>query len=391
MHAQEVDRSRADHPMGHKCFSLAFTRMEHYDEIGYEFSRQLQPPLRGAAARQNKLSPLKEMTPEQLKTYTSSQLATILLQHEHAVDTALTDHHYPYSSGDDHFPPPHIAHPHVMSEAEECRMTLCPSCGRAGVCEDVSFVNIDGIVAGDIPPTVAVGWGFRPLGSRPVADVGVVRNLGLRDPVSGLLPGQPSVTTVPEEYQQSVARWDRESAFKGSTTPTEEVSAQAISFLRGLNAGTPHSSTDATTLASQGVDYFGYIHGGAPVSLDHTFKATTADFHSRGGSGGIQASATASTTETTRQKEELFQLYKYSRENTPVESSVGGIVASTTSSTTGSQSYKDDLFQLYGYSREHTPADEALVQQGHAHEAEGVGGQDFAGSEKGEHQTWSKA
>lgn len=51
-------------------------------------------------------------------------------------------------------------------------------------------MSIDGVVKGDIPPTAAVGWGFRPLGARPVASAHLVKNLGLRDPKTGLLPGQ---------------------------------------------------------------------------------------------------------------------------------------------------------------------------------------------------------
>lgn len=164
---------------------------EHYDTHGADFIPHLQPPVRGASTRQDKLSPLKEMTPAQLASYSSTQLATLLLQHERAVDTALTERYgYNNPHGTGIQPPAHVEHPHVMSEAEECRNTLCPACGRGGNAQELSYLSIDGIVKGDIPPSVAVGWGFRPLCSRPIADLAIVKNMGLRDSVTGLLPGQ---------------------------------------------------------------------------------------------------------------------------------------------------------------------------------------------------------
>lgn len=145
------------------------------------FTRDLKYPDRGAAARQDKLSPLKEMGPDQLKTYTSEQLGTILKQHENAVDTALKDRYGP-------FIPPAGDRPYLKDQAEECKITLCPRCGRGGMGEDLAWLSIDGVLKGDVPPTAAVGYGFRALGGRPVADARIVKNLGLRDPKTGRLP-----------------------------------------------------------------------------------------------------------------------------------------------------------------------------------------------------------
>lgn len=75
-----------------------------------------------------------------------------------------------------------------MPQAEECTISLCPRCGRLGAGEQQSFLSLDGVLKGDIPPSAAVGFGFRALGGRPVSNANIVRNLGLRDPETGLLP-----------------------------------------------------------------------------------------------------------------------------------------------------------------------------------------------------------
>lgn len=52
----------------------------------------------------------------------------------------------------------------------------------------MAYLDLDGILRGDILPTVAVGWSFRKHG-RPVADARIVRNIGLRRvPEAGLRP-----------------------------------------------------------------------------------------------------------------------------------------------------------------------------------------------------------
>lgn len=156
-------------------------------------TRDLRPPERGAAARQDKLSPLKEMSPEQLKSYSSEQLQTVLKQHENAVNIALSDRYGPFVSaaGD---------RPYLVGQAEECSATLCPRCGRGGMGEDLAWLSIDGVLKGDVPATAAVGYGFRALGGRPVADANIVKNLGLRDPETGELPEK----MPPKDYEPDV-------------------------------------------------------------------------------------------------------------------------------------------------------------------------------------------
>lgn len=48
---------------------------------------------------------------------------------------------------------------------------------------DRTWLSIDGIVNGDLPATAITGYGFQFARKRPVSDVRVVRNLGLRKAV----------------------------------------------------------------------------------------------------------------------------------------------------------------------------------------------------------------
>lgn len=193
--------------------------------MGAWFSRRLRPPVRGAAVRQNKLSPLKEMTARQLETYSATQLATVLLQHERAVDTAICDRHGLLVPAD-------AQKLFLEPLREECTITLCPNCGRAGAGEDQSSLSIDGVLKGDIPPSAAVGYGFRGMGGRPVADVNVVKTLGLRDPASGSLPRQLQKFAskehhAPEEIQcnsNSSSHTDLEKHPSADHKPTHSIS-----------------------------------------------------------------------------------------------------------------------------------------------------------------------
>lgn len=147
-------------------------KQEHFDDVGEMFSHQLKRPDRGPAARSDKLSLLEELTSEQVKSLSAPQLAQLLQQRGHANDQAITDRFgfLGMTSCD---------RPFLKNETQECRQTLCPACGKGMMGEQVSFVDLDGILRGDIPPTVALGYGFRKSG-RPIADANILRNIGLR-------------------------------------------------------------------------------------------------------------------------------------------------------------------------------------------------------------------
>ncbi|KAG8161593.1 hypothetical protein KVR01_008580 [Diaporthe batatas] len=146
--------------------------LEYFDTYGETFSHLLKRPDRGPAARSDRLSLLEELTPAQLESLSAPQLAKLLQQRGHANKQAITDRFGVLglsASG----------RPFLKSETQECKQTLCPACGKGMMGEEVSYVDLDGILRGDIPPTVALGYGFRKSG-RPVADVSVARNIGLR-------------------------------------------------------------------------------------------------------------------------------------------------------------------------------------------------------------------
>lgn len=62
--------------------------------------------------------------------------------------------------------------------AEECQYKLCPTCHKNG--RDKSWLSLDGIANGDIPPTAATAFSFSYMRERPLLDPNVVKNLGYR-------------------------------------------------------------------------------------------------------------------------------------------------------------------------------------------------------------------
>lgn len=93
-----------------------------------------------------------------------------------------------------------------MPQAEECTTSLCPRCGRLGAGEQQSFLSLDGVLKGDTPPSAAVGFGFRALRGRPVANANIVRNLGLRDPITGQLLSRKAQKSAVAKANRGVQR-----------------------------------------------------------------------------------------------------------------------------------------------------------------------------------------
>ncbi|KAL6859256.1 hypothetical protein J3F83DRAFT_763361 [Trichoderma novae-zelandiae] len=106
------------------------------DQVGYQLVPLMSIRKRSAAAREDRLSFLSEINQEQLAQYRPDQVAHILRQHR-------------------------------------------------------SFLSLNAVADGEVPPTAAAGYSFHLLGQRPVVDANVVKNLGCR-PVP--LP-QPSPTS----------------------------------------------------------------------------------------------------------------------------------------------------------------------------------------------------
>ncbi|KKY31505.1 hypothetical protein UCDDA912_g08562 [Diaporthe ampelina] len=145
---------------------------EHFDDIGEMFSHQLKRPDKGPSARSDKLSLLDELTPQQIESLSAPQLAQLLQQRGHANEQAIIDRFGFLGLAS-------CERPFLKNETQECKQTLCPPCGKGMMGQEVAFLDLDGVLRGDIPPTVALGYGFRKYG-RPIADANIMRNIGLR-------------------------------------------------------------------------------------------------------------------------------------------------------------------------------------------------------------------
>ncbi|KAI1384865.1 uncharacterized protein F4822DRAFT_433404 [Hypoxylon trugodes] len=146
-----------------------------FDLTGAGFAKSLTPPPRGPESRSDKYSFFKEISQEQLSSYTPSQVCTILAQREEV----LRESQEASSSTD---PPPGFDHlrrtkPWVPSEADECKYKCCQRCRPSA--EWRSYLSLDGIVNGDVPPTAATGFSFYRTG-RPVIHPDRLKNIGLR-------------------------------------------------------------------------------------------------------------------------------------------------------------------------------------------------------------------
>ncbi|KAH9900422.1 hypothetical protein F4778DRAFT_791703 [Xylariomycetidae sp. FL2044] len=161
--------------------------------MGLDFSKKLAPGPRSPEKRLDKYSFFDEITTDQLCTYSPDQIATILRQRENLQEvlkeeTLLRDPDYDYPSPRDAalIPPPpgfgflHKKMPWVPYDEEECQVKFCHTCRPS--CGPRTYLSLNGILAGDIPPTVATGYGFHRMGFRPTCRAEEMRYIGLRAP-----------------------------------------------------------------------------------------------------------------------------------------------------------------------------------------------------------------
>lgn len=157
---------------GSPAANISDTTQVGFDEISQSFAEEMNLGKFGPDMRTQKYAFFKEITTEQLHSYTPSQLVTILSQRDHVAEIVAESRHkagrkYP----DDNMP-------WAPDEKIECQHMICHSCHRIG--EEKSWVSLDGVLNGDILPTVATGYSFSYAGSRPLVDVQVAKNLGCR-------------------------------------------------------------------------------------------------------------------------------------------------------------------------------------------------------------------
>ncbi|KAH8668005.1 hypothetical protein BGZ60DRAFT_528346 [Tricladium varicosporioides] len=171
--------------------------VQNFDNLCEIFDRPNIPLKRSPAARLSKLSVLQEINDEQLKSYSSEQLAQVLKQRAHLQDilndiTSQEDeaeNFYTPSSykaaNRNSIPaaiPPNQDHrtdkPWLPLRGGECQFKCCHRCRPA--LADRSFLSLNAVVNNDVPLTAITGFGFHLQKSRPIGPKDVVENIGLR-------------------------------------------------------------------------------------------------------------------------------------------------------------------------------------------------------------------
>ncbi|KAI0377853.1 hypothetical protein F5Y04DRAFT_263402 [Hypomontagnella monticulosa] len=227
------------------------------------------PRPRSPEARSTKFNFFKEINAEQYQQYTPDQVYTILEQREEVLKAA--------NQGKTTVsPPPGFQHmkstpPWVPSESNECQFRCCQRCRPSAALR--SYLSLDGIVNGDIPPSAAVGFGFHEVGARPVFHPDRFKNLGLRPvpwPKATATPTQSSLSSLNssdmEYLNRLAAAADSESAtlvsdYSGETLPpwlpTPTLTADVIeskllaAHLTPLPPPTSEEQTSLRTRTSQ--------------------------------------------------------------------------------------------------------------------------------------------
>ncbi|KAI0402925.1 hypothetical protein F4802DRAFT_617216 [Xylaria palmicola] len=171
-------------------------RLVVFDSLGVLLLRpETIPGSRSPETRANRLSLFEEITSEQLKTYSPSQVATLLKQRENVLDVLSQQHqaageaqrlYYPSGSDRGHLlrPPPGLggeataAKPWVPRTNEECQARFCHGCRPS--CSMRAYLSLDGVLNGEVPPTAATGFGFHRMGTRPIVNAKLLEQIGLR-------------------------------------------------------------------------------------------------------------------------------------------------------------------------------------------------------------------
>ncbi|CCC11464.1 unnamed protein product [Sordaria macrospora k-hell] len=162
--------------MGRKAIGIPVA----FDGIGCHFADKMTLGKHGPDARHEDYSFLREITPEQMVSYTPSQIQKILSQRENVKNTIAEERrqsdHPRYEHAKKRFPDDD--QPWMPSRETECGFTVCHSCYPSAT--EKNRISIDAVTEGDIQPTVAIGYGFSKLKSRPYAKAEIVRNIGYR-------------------------------------------------------------------------------------------------------------------------------------------------------------------------------------------------------------------
>ncbi|KAI0017352.1 hypothetical protein F4780DRAFT_796531 [Xylariomycetidae sp. FL0641] len=251
------------------CTHLTMTRIYDSNFIcstchrpGLQLREHMSQGPRSPEKRADKLSFLSELTPEQLQTYTPEQVATILKQRENLLNVAALDKssaqqnpatYVPSTgfgaasgSGATIRPPPGFgfeysenSKPWVPDRDTECQAKYCHRCRPS--CNARSFLSLNAVAQGDIPPTAAMGFGFHRMGTRPVLNANIVKNIGLRPvpwPRAVTLPSSPSS----QSSFFSLEQMDDSQVPDALRLPglSEDASSKSSSTIDSLTISSPH-------------------------------------------------------------------------------------------------------------------------------------------------------
>ncbi|KAF2994558.1 hypothetical protein E8E14_002664 [Neopestalotiopsis sp. 37M] len=171
-------------------------RLFNFDAIGQSLAAQVKPGPRSPESRSNKYSFFSETDDVAMKTYSPAQIEIILKQREHLQQVLSAEvgtkaigkspSVYVPTSGPSSSSqaPPGLTSPNqrksawVPADMDECQFKCCQICRPTA--EGRSYLSLDGIADGHIPPTAAAGFGFHHTGVRPVCNPDIVKNIGYR-------------------------------------------------------------------------------------------------------------------------------------------------------------------------------------------------------------------
>ncbi|RDL39451.1 uncharacterized protein BP5553_03791 [Venustampulla echinocandica] len=168
--------------------------VDKIDGLYDTFDKPNAPRTRSPAARLSKLSFLEEVSDEELKTYTKSQISQILHQRAQVLDLAAESATSPpearfytppsSKSARSTFPSPskppskNLNKPWLPIQGGECQFKCCHKC-RPTLGER-AYLSLNGIADNDVPLTASTGFGFHLDKVRPVTLVKYVKSIGLR-------------------------------------------------------------------------------------------------------------------------------------------------------------------------------------------------------------------
>ncbi|QSZ37118.1 hypothetical protein DSL72_009211 [Monilinia vaccinii-corymbosi] len=275
---------------------------EKLDDLCDIFPRPTSPKPRGPEARKSRLSFLNEISPEDLKngTYSPAQIQTILRQRGHLLDV-LADSEEPelttsFSSSSiprflfNPFSRPMAItsqtspdlrvtkpRPWLPSRGTECQFKCCHTCRPTLV--DRSYLSLNAIANDDLPCTATTGFGFNLQKFRPVGNVEIVKNLGLRPNPVQHTPNQPRSRNL--RYRRRVTELGLDIATNRSTasstpnnftsnpstspskfhnpSPSPSTSYSRSDFFSDTPSSTPGSfptsSSDSASTSTESIDY----------------------------------------------------------------------------------------------------------------------------------------